>query len=489
MVGATPEPALATVLDGYVRVSRKGSREGERFISPDEQRRAIEGWAAANGATIAQWHTDMSKSGGTMARKGLIAALARVERRQTGGIVVARLDRFARNVAGGLAAIERVHALGGRVVAVHDAIDPATASGKMMLTILLAVAAWQRETAEENFEATIANATARGLFATKTPYGYMKGKDARIVPHPEHSLVVKRIFDLRTRGVGWRRICAILVAEGVPTPVGKVQWAPSSLAGIVASVAPLGVWVGPFETVVEDAWPAIVDRDLWERANAVRGVRDGDRKYDDRLYAGIARCSRCRQTMARETNNSGFLSYKCKTPGCKATTIGVDILDAYVSDLVDARLARWRLTSERDDDGTIEELAKARDRANKEFEAWRDDTEMRELLGAGDYRAGMKVRAAKRDEAEQALAVARAERNGGLDLPPDVTVKLADLPWEDRRRVVEAAMHAVWVKRSPVRGPGARQRVGERLRVEYIDSRVRHDLPRPSDRVALSAVD
>src|SRR5258708_39866073 len=51
-------------VDGYVRVSRVGGREGDSFISPALQREQIEAYAKAHGLTIARWHEDLDKSGG-----------------------------------------------------------------------------------------------------------------------------------------------------------------------------------------------------------------------------------------------------------------------------------------------------------------------------------------------------------------------------------------------------------------------------------------
>jgi hypothetical protein len=48
--------------DGYIRVSRVGGRKGESFISPDEQRAAIEAWAKATETEILEWHTDLDQS-------------------------------------------------------------------------------------------------------------------------------------------------------------------------------------------------------------------------------------------------------------------------------------------------------------------------------------------------------------------------------------------------------------------------------------------
>jgi len=42
-------------MDGYARASRKGTREGASFQSPEQQRAAISGWAASKGIEIAEW--------------------------------------------------------------------------------------------------------------------------------------------------------------------------------------------------------------------------------------------------------------------------------------------------------------------------------------------------------------------------------------------------------------------------------------------------
>lgn len=89
-------PAPSLPLDGCIRVSHVGGRTGDRFQSPATQRDAIEGWAKAHGVTIGMIHEDLDVSGGTMDRPGMNLALARVRDGVSGGVIVSRLDRFAR---------------------------------------------------------------------------------------------------------------------------------------------------------------------------------------------------------------------------------------------------------------------------------------------------------------------------------------------------------------------------------------------------------
>jgi len=86
-------------LDGYIRVSRVGGRQGEGYISPKVQREAIEKYAAELDGEIVAWHQDEDYSGGNTDRPDFQAALERLRDGASDGIVVMAIDRFARSVA------------------------------------------------------------------------------------------------------------------------------------------------------------------------------------------------------------------------------------------------------------------------------------------------------------------------------------------------------------------------------------------------------
>ena len=85
-------------MDGYIRVSRVGGREGPSYMSPSIQREAIEAWANYRSVEIVAWHEDEDESGGTQQRPGLREAIRRIEAGETEGLACYRLNRFARNV-------------------------------------------------------------------------------------------------------------------------------------------------------------------------------------------------------------------------------------------------------------------------------------------------------------------------------------------------------------------------------------------------------
>ncbi len=94
-------PRKSARLDGYVRVSRLGGRREEN-LSTVEQRRRIEGYCQAHGHSVREWFVETDESGGKSDRPMWQKALARVESGESGGIICAKLDRFARSAADGL---------------------------------------------------------------------------------------------------------------------------------------------------------------------------------------------------------------------------------------------------------------------------------------------------------------------------------------------------------------------------------------------------
>src|SRR4051794_17845581 len=104
-------------IDGYVRVSQVRGREGDSFISPQSQEDRIRQWAKLHGYEVAVVHVELDQSGAKADRPKLQAALERIERGDTHGLVVARLDRLGRSLIDGLGYIERIERAGGTFAA------------------------------------------------------------------------------------------------------------------------------------------------------------------------------------------------------------------------------------------------------------------------------------------------------------------------------------------------------------------------------------
>ncbi len=152
--------------DGYIRVSRRAGREGESFISPETQRKKIADWAKLHEVEIVEWWEEIDQSGAKLERPMFQQALARCEAGETGGIVVAKLDRFARSAVDALGAIRRPNEAGARLVSVEDNFDGSTPMGRFAIGILTLIAELELERIKENWTAAVSGAIERGVHSS-----------------------------------------------------------------------------------------------------------------------------------------------------------------------------------------------------------------------------------------------------------------------------------------------------------------------------------
>jgi DNA invertase Pin-like site-specific DNA recombinase/site-specific recombinase XerD len=89
--------------------------------------------------------------------------MADANRRQFDAVVVWKFDRFARSVSHLLKALEAFEALGISFVSLSESVDTSTPAGKMVFTVLGAVAELERSLIGERVRAGLRNAEAKGV--------------------------------------------------------------------------------------------------------------------------------------------------------------------------------------------------------------------------------------------------------------------------------------------------------------------------------------
>jgi DNA invertase Pin-like site-specific DNA recombinase len=283
-------------LDGYIRVSRVGGRSGDSFISPDLQRQQIARHAELHGHEVVAWHEDLDQSGGTTKRPGFQAMLARMEARETDGVIVPRLDRFGRSVPRIYEALERIERAGGTLLSVAEDFNLATANGRAHFNMLALMAQYQRDQATEAWDASNRRAIERGIhFTNRPPFGYARGEDRRLVPDPATAPLVRQIFQRRALRESWRQI-ANWLNEVFPRTDGRA-WTPRNIATTVQNRAYVGeAYHGPHRN--PSAHEPLVTSAEWQAANAVTGG-PGPIHKRGALLAGLIRCAGCRYAMRR----------------------------------------------------------------------------------------------------------------------------------------------------------------------------------------------
>jgi DNA invertase Pin-like site-specific DNA recombinase len=211
-------------------------------------------------------------------------------------VVVQFLDRFGRNPK---EILRRYWELEELNVTVH--VTDEDIREELMLMVRAFVAGKESEKTSARVGPAMHAALDRGRWVGRPPFGLDLDTDPRsatrgkLTPNAFAPVIV-RIFDLYASGSGGHAgIAGRLNREGVPSPRGGVWWS-GQIAEILRTEAYAGrpMWKG---YPLAGGCPPIIDRDLWDRAQAAWRRRAWTASPHDPMsalvLAGLVVCGRC----------------------------------------------------------------------------------------------------------------------------------------------------------------------------------------------------
>jgi DNA invertase Pin-like site-specific DNA recombinase len=210
----------------YLRVST--ARQGESGLGMEAQRAAVEAFARQHGGAIVASFVEV-ETGKRSDRPELAKALE-AARRGKATLLIAKLDRLARNVA----FIANLMDAGVEFLACDQPF-----ASRLTLHILAAVAEDEARRISERTKAALAAAKARGKklgspIVAKTIEKARAARSAYAAKANEGTRQV--IADINATGIHTLvGIAKALKARGVRTPRGSVEWQPTQVARLLAA--------------------------------------------------------------------------------------------------------------------------------------------------------------------------------------------------------------------------------------------------------------
>jgi DNA invertase Pin-like site-specific DNA recombinase len=173
----------------YARVSTANNGQDPRV-----QTRELGEFCERRGWTLVPEYVDIGISGTKEKRPALDRLMADAYKRCFDVVIVWRFDRFARSVSHLLRALETFQTLGIEFVSLSEQMDTSTPTGKMVFTVLGAVAELERSLIVERVKAGLRNARAKG----------------KRLGRPRKTVEAGRITALRAQGLSLRAIASEL---------------------------------------------------------------------------------------------------------------------------------------------------------------------------------------------------------------------------------------------------------------------------------------
>jgi site-specific DNA recombinase len=459
---------------GYGRVSQVNGRGGPSFIAPDSYRETIARFVSQRGHELVETVIELDESGGTLNRPEFQRILARLAEGEADGLCVPNLARFSRSTIEGLTLARDLKEAGKALLIADLDMDTTTPTGKMMLTVLLAVGEMELDMSRERWAVAQRKAMGRGVYPGTTPLGYVRAPDGRMLVDPVAGPVIRQLFEQRAAGVSWAKLGRFLDAR-LPRSDGA-PWRPSTVSGLVDSPLYLGRLqrhVNGRLVVVEKAHEPLVTRAVFEAAQSTPATYGPRRHEHPAALAGLARCGSCGSALTRGGEGKRrngkvyrYSYYVCTLRCGRMVKVSTGELDRHVLGVALERLRNTKqIGASRRNDSDVKALNAELAEAEAERDAFVRVASA--LTDEAAFAQGLRVRQQAVDDVLARLAeAARRERSGGRSV--DDVIEILERGNDGQRNTeLRRLIAAVTVEKA--NGPGRQSDLAERVTVLFRD--------------------
>ena len=231
---------------GYTRVSTvEQARDG---LSLETQVHKIRVYCDLHDLELGRIIADPGESARSLDRPGAAEVFAALDQGAE-GVVVSKLDRLTRSLKDWAYLIDRY--FGDKVknprklLSVSDSIDTRTATGRMVLNLMMTIYQWEREIIGERTADALATKHMNGERCGRwVRYGRRldpsreihkeSGLPVYLIEDPAQQEVINRIVAMRGEGLSTRSIARYLEELGIETATGKRTWSHTMIARVLA---------------------------------------------------------------------------------------------------------------------------------------------------------------------------------------------------------------------------------------------------------------
>jgi len=341
----------------YIRVSTE--EQAAEGFSIAAQREKLLAYLQSQGWVLHDIYADEGCSAKNMERPELARLLSDVRNGKLDVVLVYRLDRLTRSVLDLYQLLQEFDRHQVRFKSCTEVYDTTTAIGRLFITLVAALAQWERENLAERVKLGMGQMVReRKRPGGPPPYGYAI-RDGQLHIRDEEAQVVRDIFRWFLLGFRPGQIAVKLNDRGCRGKNGSL-WSAGTISHLLRNPVYTGAlrWnytvrgrrrQPPEEWMqIEGAHAAIIDKSTFlqarQRMEKQRSVhpRSAVSRF---LFAGVVYCARCGSQMAgktartRKANGNLYINryYLCKNKRsgtCRAPAVREDLLERQLTQTI-----------------------------------------------------------------------------------------------------------------------------------------------------------
>ncbi|MFP7199733.1 recombinase family protein [Lysinibacillus halotolerans] len=314
----------------YVRVST--NEQAEEGYSIKAQIERLNAYATSQDWKVTKTYIDDGESAKNLDRTNLKRLLDDVKLDLFDCVLVYRLDRFTRSVLDLYTLLNYLEEHNVKFKSATEVYDTTTAMGRLFITLVAALAQWERENLGERVRMGMSQKAMEGKWTVSTiPFGFDKKDKDTIIVNETEAAVVRDIFNMYASGrYGATKIAKILNLRNIKTKSGAT-WTDTTIRYILRNKIYIGTMRYNYRVnkenyfEVENVVSPIVSKEIFEQVQFIlnkRTINHPRRATSPYIFSGIAKCSRCGVFLSGKqggTIKHGNLSYQYY---CRNSKIG-----------------------------------------------------------------------------------------------------------------------------------------------------------------------